>query len=122
MRLIKKTFLIRLFVSSHSSPLYPSSSNSFHSTKEFSIIIRTSKSAICSLIAPAPVAISQVRNVAKPGVEKREKCMAHQLQLALVAASREVQEVHNFFQHATFIINVVSSSTKRNDELLAAQA
>jgi hypothetical protein len=49
-------------------------------------------------------------------------CMAHQLQLALVAASREVQEVHNFFQHATFIINVVGSSTKRNDELLAAQA
>lgn len=49
-------------------------------------------------------------------------CMAHQLQLALVAASREVQEVHNFFQHATFIINFVSSSTKRNDELLAAQA
>jgi hypothetical protein len=49
-------------------------------------------------------------------------CMAHQLQLALVASSRKVQEVHNFFQHATFIINVVSSSTKRNDELLAAQA
>ena len=49
-------------------------------------------------------------------------CMAHQLQLALVAASREVQEVHNFFQHAIFIINVVSASPKRNDELLANQA
>ena len=49
-------------------------------------------------------------------------CMAHQLQLALVAASREVTEVHNFFQHAIFIINVVSASSKRNDELLAAQA
>ncbi|XP_052165077.1 uncharacterized protein LOC127782046 [Oryza glaberrima] len=48
-------------------------------------------------------------------------CMAHQLQLALVAASREVQEVHNFFQHANFIINVVSASPKRNDELLANQ-
>uniref|UniRef100_A0ACD6AUC9 Uncharacterized protein n=1 Tax=Avena sativa TaxID=4498 RepID=A0ACD6AUC9_AVESA len=71
MRLIKKTFLIRLFLSSHSSPLYPSSSNSFHSTKEFSIIIRKSKSANCSLIAPAPVAISRFRNVAKPGVEKK---------------------------------------------------
>jgi hypothetical protein len=49
-------------------------------------------------------------------------CMAHQLQLALVAASREVYEVHNFFQHANFIINVVSASTKCNDELLANQA
>jgi hypothetical protein len=49
-------------------------------------------------------------------------CMAHQLQLALVAASREVHEVHNFFQHANFIINVVSASTKCNDELLANQA
>lgn len=49
-------------------------------------------------------------------------CMAHQLQLALVAASREVHEVHNFFQHANFIINVVSVSPKRNDELLATQA
>jgi hypothetical protein len=49
-------------------------------------------------------------------------CMAHQLQLALVAASREVHEVHNFFQHAIFIINVVSASSKRNDELLANQA
>ena len=46
-------------------------------------------------------------------------CMTYQLQLALVAASREVHEVHNFFQHANFIINVVSASPKRNDELLA---
>ena len=49
-------------------------------------------------------------------------CMAHQLQLALVAASREVHEVHNFFQNANFVINVVSASTKRSDELLANQA
>jgi hypothetical protein len=49
-------------------------------------------------------------------------CMAHQLQLALVAASREVHEVHNFFQNVNFIINVVSASSKRNDELLANQA
>jgi len=49
-------------------------------------------------------------------------CMAHQLQLALVAASREAHEVHNFFQHAISIINVVSASSKRNDELLAKQA
>lgn len=50
------------------------------------------------------------------------QCMAHQLQLALIAASREVREVHNFFQDAIFIVNVVSVSPKRNDELLANQA
>uniref|UniRef100_A0A453K6X5 HAT C-terminal dimerisation domain-containing protein n=1 Tax=Aegilops tauschii subsp. strangulata TaxID=200361 RepID=A0A453K6X5_AEGTS len=49
-------------------------------------------------------------------------CMAHQLQLALVVASREVHDVHNFFQNANFIINVVSALTKRNDELLANKA
>ncbi|KAJ1700789.1 hypothetical protein LUZ63_000568 [Rhynchospora breviuscula] len=49
-------------------------------------------------------------------------CMAHRLQLALVAASREVADVHNFIQEAIFAINVVSSSSKRNDELLDAQA
>ncbi|KAJ4807146.1 zinc finger MYM-type-like protein [Rhynchospora pubera] len=49
-------------------------------------------------------------------------CMAHQLQLALIAASREVYKVHNFFQNAIFIINVVSVSAKRNDELLKNQA
>ena len=48
--------------------------------------------------------------------------MAHQLLLALVAAYGEVHEVPNFFQHANFIMNVVSASTKRNDELLANQA
>ena len=30
--------------------------------------------------------------------------------------------MHNSFQHANFIINVVSTSTKHNDELLANQA
>ncbi|KAJ4747360.1 zinc finger MYM-type-like protein [Rhynchospora pubera] len=49
-------------------------------------------------------------------------CMAHQLQLALVAASREVHKIHNFIQDAIFIINVVSASSKRNDELLTEQA
>ena len=49
-------------------------------------------------------------------------CLAHQLQLALVAASREVHKVHNFFQNANFIVNMVSASPKRNDELLQNQA
>eukprot|EP00267_Zea_mays_P026068 XP_008654053.1 zinc finger MYM-type protein 1-like [Zea mays] len=48
-------------------------------------------------------------------------CFAHQLQLALVAASKEVTEVHNFFEHLALIVNTVVSSTKRNDDLRANQ-
>ncbi|XP_021864694.2 uncharacterized protein [Spinacia oleracea] len=44
-------------------------------------------------------------------------CLAHQLQLALVAAAREVFEVHEFFKDLIFIVNVVNSSSKRHDEL-----
>jgi hypothetical protein len=42
--------------------------------------------------------------------------------LALIAASREIHKMHNFFQDAILIINVVSVSPKQNDELLANQA
>jgi len=49
-------------------------------------------------------------------------CFAHRLQLALVAASREVVYVHEFFSNLNFIINVVGASCKRHDELQAAQA
>ena len=49
----------------------PSSPNSFHSTNEFSRIIRKSRSANCSRIAPAPVDISRLRNVSKPWVVKK---------------------------------------------------
>jgi hypothetical protein len=48
-------------------------------------------------------------------------CFAHQLQLALVAASKEVPEVSNFFDHLSFVVNTVVSSSKRNDELHAHQ-
>jgi hypothetical protein len=44
-------------------------------------------------------------------------CFAHQLQLALVAASKEVPEVQNFFEHLSFVVNTVTSSSKRNDDL-----
>ncbi|KAG6718441.1 hypothetical protein I3842_04G149900 [Carya illinoinensis] len=47
---------------------------------------------------------------------------AHRLQLALVAASREVVSVHVFFSNLNFIINVVGTSCKCHDELQAAQA
>ena len=46
---------------------------------------------------------------------------AHQLQLALVAASKEVADVHNFFDHLALVVNTVVSSSKRNDELHANQ-
>lgn len=71
MRLTKKSFLLLIFLSSHSFPADSSSPNSFHSTNELSIIIRKSKPANCSLIAPAPVEISRFRNVSKPWVVKK---------------------------------------------------
>ncbi|XP_074374184.1 uncharacterized protein LOC141714569 [Apium graveolens] len=48
-------------------------------------------------------------------------CLAHQLQLALVAVKREVPQIHTFFQNMVFIINAVTSSSKRHDELQANQ-
>ena len=49
-------------------------------------------------------------------------CMAHRLQLALVTASREVKDVHQFFDHLVNIINIIVASSKHNDELQHAQA
>ncbi|XP_024634611.2 uncharacterized protein [Medicago truncatula] len=49
-------------------------------------------------------------------------CFAHRLQLALVTASREVASIHKFFEKLIFVVNVVGSSTKRHDELQAAQS
>ncbi|XP_040988959.1 uncharacterized protein LOC121236577 [Juglans microcarpa x Juglans regia] len=46
---------------------------------------------------------------------------AHRLQLALVATSREVVSIHEFFSNLNFIINVVGASYKHHDELQAAQ-
>ena len=42
--------------------------------------------------------------------------------MALVATSREIAIVHQFFTKLTSIVNIVSASSKRNDELKAAQA
>jgi thymidylate synthase len=46
-------------------------------------------------------------------------CLAHQLQLALIAVVREIFNVHIFFENLIFIINIVSTSCKRNDKLQA---
>ncbi|XP_017624765.2 uncharacterized protein LOC108468389 [Gossypium arboreum] len=49
-------------------------------------------------------------------------CFTHRLQLALVASAREVVEVHQFFKNLSDIVNIVSASSKRHDELQKAQA
>ncbi|XP_059650785.1 uncharacterized protein LOC132296617 [Cornus florida] len=48
-------------------------------------------------------------------------CLAHRLQLALVAVSREVIVVHQFFSNLNFIINNIGASCKQTDELHSAQ-
>jgi len=48
-------------------------------------------------------------------------CFAHRLQLALVAASKEVIHVHQFFTNLTSIVNIVCASCNRFEELRIAQ-
>ena len=48
-------------------------------------------------------------------------CFAHRLQLALVASSREVIPIHQFFSKLTFIVNVVGASSRCTTELQSAQ-
>ncbi|KAK9671916.1 hypothetical protein RND81_12G063600 [Saponaria officinalis] len=47
-------------------------------------------------------------------------CFAHRLQLALIAASRDVISVYQFFSKLTFIVNIITSSAKRHDQLQTA--
>jgi hypothetical protein len=102
----------------------------------------TLKQAICTVLADNNLSVQDIRGQGYDGASNMRgewnglkalilnecpyayyvHCMAHQLQLALVASSREVHEVHNFFQNAIQIINVVSASPKRTDQLLAKQA
>nr|GFA16629.1 zinc finger MYM-type protein 1-like [Tanacetum cinerariifolium] len=49
-------------------------------------------------------------------------CFAHRLQLALVAASKEVIPVHQFFTKLTSVVNVICASSKRHDELQKAKS
>ncbi|XP_062150389.1 uncharacterized protein LOC133859059 [Alnus glutinosa] len=48
-------------------------------------------------------------------------CFAHCFQLALVAASKEVIHVHQFFTNLTSIVNIVCASCSRFEELRIAQ-
>ena len=49
-------------------------------------------------------------------------CFAHRLQLALVAASKEVILVQSFFNRLSSIVNVVGASCKRVEQLKKAYA
>ena len=49
-------------------------------------------------------------------------CLAHRLQLALVAVSHEIVPIHHFFTKLTSVVNIVGASCKRNEELKRAQA
>jgi len=50
------------------------------------------------------------------------QCLAHCLQLALVAAAREVSHVHQLFSSLSLFVNVVAASTKWHDQLQAPHA
>ncbi|XP_057740469.1 uncharacterized protein LOC130957635 [Arachis stenosperma] len=49
-------------------------------------------------------------------------CLSHRLQLALVSAAKEICYVHQFFSKLTLVVNVVTVSPKRHDQLRVAQA
>ncbi|XP_024042864.1 zinc finger MYM-type protein 1 [Citrus clementina] len=49
-------------------------------------------------------------------------CLAHRLQLALVAISHEIVPIHHFFTKLTSVVNIVGASCKCNEELKRAQA
>ncbi|ESR44579.1 TTF-type domain-containing protein [Citrus sinensis] len=49
-------------------------------------------------------------------------CLAHRLQLALVAVSHEIVPIHHFFTKLASVVNIVGASCKCNEELKRAQA
>ncbi|GKU91669.1 hypothetical protein SLEP1_g5506 [Rubroshorea leprosula] len=102
----------------------------------------TLKQEICSVLSHHNLSIQNVRGQGYDGASNMRgewnglqalilqecpyayyvHCLAHQLQLALIAVAREAPNVHAFFQNLTSIINIASSSCKRHDELQATYA
>ncbi|GLU17296.1 hypothetical protein SLE2022_336730 [Rubroshorea leprosula] len=102
----------------------------------------TLKQEICSVLSHHNLSIQNVRGQGYDGASNMRgewnglqalilqecpyayyvHCLAHQLQLALIAAARKAPDVHAFFQNLTSIINIASSSCKRHDELQATYA
>ncbi|XP_057746727.1 uncharacterized protein LOC130965998 [Arachis stenosperma] len=56
------------------------------------------------------------------GDKSHRRFQASWLQLALVAASREVLQIHEFFTQLNSIVTIVSTSSKRHDQLQEVQA
>lgn len=46
-------------------------------------------------------------------------CLAHRL--VLLAAARDVSPIHNFFTKLELIVNIITASPKRHDQLSIAQ-
>ncbi|KAF7825267.1 zinc finger MYM-type protein 1-like [Senna tora] len=75
----------------------------------------TLKKEICSSLSHHNLSTQNIQGQGYDGA-------THQLQLALIATAKKTIDVHTLFQNLTFIINIVSSSCKRNDELQATFA
>ncbi|XP_056688254.1 uncharacterized protein [Spinacia oleracea] len=102
----------------------------------------TLKGELCTVLARNNLAIENIRGQGYDGASNMRgewnglqtlflsdcpyayyvHCFAHRLQLALVAASRDVSHVHQFFSHLSFIVNVICASPKRQDELQTTKA
>ena len=98
----------------------------------------TLKSEICSILSQHNLNVEDIRGQGYDGASNMRgewnglqalflnecpyayyvHCLAHQLQLALVAAASEVAEV---LSKLGFFINIVTSSSKRHDQLEASQ-
>ncbi|KAK1390859.1 Repressor of the inhibitor of the protein kinase-like protein [Heracleum sosnowskyi] len=72
----------------------------------------TLKTEICAILSHHNLNVQNIRGQGYDGASNMR---------ALVAAIREVPQIHTFFQNLVFIINAVTSSSKRHDELQANQ-
>ncbi|XP_062170960.1 uncharacterized protein LOC133876724 [Alnus glutinosa] len=75
--------------------------------EQMAIILSTLKKNICAVLSRYNLQIENIRDQGYDG--------------ALVAASREAKHIHQFFIQLASIINIVGGSSKRHDELQAAQ-
>ncbi|XP_010695082.2 uncharacterized protein LOC104907790 [Beta vulgaris subsp. vulgaris] len=102
----------------------------------------TLKRELCSVLSRHELAIENIRGQGYDGASNMRSelnglqalflsdcsyayyvhCYAHRLQLALVAASRDVSPIHQIFSNLTFIVNVIAASPKCLDELHATKA
>ncbi|KAJ9538686.1 hypothetical protein OSB04_031419 [Centaurea solstitialis] len=102
---------------------------------------QTLKDGICSLVSHYNLDVKSIRGQGYDGASNMRgqfkglqaliledckyayyvHCLAHRLQLALMAASQVVIALRKFFTQLTFIVNVVSASSKRTDQLRDAQ-